>query len=52
MPTAFRDRGPRVETRDGWIVMAIEGMPDRKLTKANGAASGNGETKESHEPIS
>ena len=40
LPTGFRDRGPRVETRDGWIVMAIEGMPDRKLTAANGAASG------------
>ena len=52
LPQGFRERGPRVETRDGWIVMAIEGMPDRKLTKANGAASGNGETKESHEPNS
>ena len=25
--------GPRVEQRDDWIVMAIEGMPDRKLTR-------------------
>ena len=39
LPLGFRERGPRVEQRDGWIVMAIEGMPDRKLTKANGAAA-------------
>src|SRR6478609_2298073 len=36
LPDEFRPRGPRVEERDGWIVMAIEGMPDRKLTRAEG----------------
>jgi len=36
LPADFRDRGPRVAERDGWIVMAIEGMPDRKLTRAEG----------------
>ena len=36
LPTEFRARGPRVETQDGWLVMAIEGMPDRKLTRVNG----------------
>ncbi len=33
LPAGFRDRGPRVEQRGDWIVMAIEGMPDRKLTR-------------------
>ena len=33
LPKEYRDRGPRVEQREGWIVMAIEGMPDRKLTR-------------------
>ena len=37
LPAQFRDRGPRVEQRGDWLVMAIEGMPDRKLTRANGA---------------
>src|SRR5829696_3962892 len=38
----YRERGPRVEQRDDWIVMAIEGMPDRKLTRVNGAGGGDG----------
>ena len=42
LPAEFRERGPRVEQRDDWIVMAIEGMPDRKLTKANGNGGGSG----------
>jgi predicted TIM-barrel fold metal-dependent hydrolase len=39
LPSAFRDRGPRVEQRGDWIVMAIEGMPDRKLTRVNGSGA-------------
>ena len=31
--------GRGVEQRDDWLVMAIEGMPDRKLTRADTAAS-------------
>jgi predicted TIM-barrel fold metal-dependent hydrolase len=42
LPAQYRDRGPRVEERDGWIVMAIEGMPDRKLTRTAGDSAGNG----------
>ena len=42
LPVEFRERGPRVEQRDDWIVMAIEGMPERKLTKANGNGGGSG----------
>ena len=41
LPAAFRDRGPRVEQRDDWVVMAIEGMPDRKLTKGTAAEGPN-----------
>lgn len=37
LPEAFRTRGPRLVESGDWLVMAIEGMPDRKLTKANGA---------------
>jgi len=48
LPASFRDRGPRVEERDGWVVMAIEGMPDRKLTRTSGE-SGSGETSATHE---
>src|SRR5262249_18370065 len=43
LPAQFRDRGPRLERRGGWFLMAIEGMPDRKMTRANdgnNAASG------------
>jgi predicted TIM-barrel fold metal-dependent hydrolase len=35
LPPMFRDRGPRLETRGDWYVMAIEGMPDRKLTRVD-----------------
>ncbi|HTD51089.1 MAG TPA: amidohydrolase family protein, partial [Acidimicrobiia bacterium] len=35
LPSAFRDRGPRVEQHDGWMVMAVEGMPDRKLARVD-----------------
>ena len=45
LPAQFRERGPRVETRGDWVVMAIEGMPDRKLTRTNGAPrAGNGDS--------
>ena len=37
LPKQYRARGPRVEQQGEWIVMAIEGMPDRKLTRVNGA---------------
>jgi predicted TIM-barrel fold metal-dependent hydrolase len=37
LPAEYRSRGPRVEQRDDWVVMAIEGMPDRKLTKGASA---------------
>src|SRR5438270_215032 len=40
LPLEYRERGPRVEQHDGWIVMAIEGMPDRKLTRLAGEAAG------------
>jgi len=39
LPTEYRERGPRVEQQGEWIVMAIEGMPDRKLTRTNGGGS-------------
>jgi predicted TIM-barrel fold metal-dependent hydrolase len=35
LPMSFRSRGPRVEERNGWRVMAIEGMPDRKLARVD-----------------
>lgn len=41
----FRERGPRVEQHGEWIVMAIEGMPDRKLTRVNGSG-GSADTHE------
>ncbi len=43
LPGGFRDRGPRVEQRGDWIVMAIEGMPDRKLTRVNGSGAHAGD---------
>jgi predicted TIM-barrel fold metal-dependent hydrolase len=39
LPQAFRDRGPRVEHHDGWMVMAVEGMPDRKLAREGAPSS-------------
>ena len=38
LPEEFRERGPRLEQRGDWFVMAIEGMPDRKLTRADGGS--------------
>jgi len=40
LPGAFRDRGPRLEQRGDWYVMAIEGMPDRKLTRVQKSEPG------------
>ncbi len=50
LPTAYRDRGPRLEQSGEWFVMKIEGMPDRKLTRVNpqpAAASSGGASDES-----
>ncbi|MDZ4828182.1 MAG: amidohydrolase family protein [Actinomycetota bacterium] len=43
LPEQYRERGPRLEQSGDWWVMAIEGMPDRKLSKAGGAAPGGGD---------
>ncbi|HEX5097451.1 MAG TPA: amidohydrolase, partial [Acidimicrobiia bacterium] len=48
LPHQYRDRGPRLEEDGEWLVMAIEGMPNRKLTRVDGGAA-NGEAKKSHE---
>jgi predicted TIM-barrel fold metal-dependent hydrolase len=34
LPASDAGRGPRLERRDGWFVLAIEGVPDRKLWRA------------------
>jgi predicted TIM-barrel fold metal-dependent hydrolase len=34
LPRALRDRGPRVEVRDGWIALLVEGRLVRKLAQA------------------
>jgi predicted TIM-barrel fold metal-dependent hydrolase len=39
LPAEFRERGPRVEQDGDWIVMAVEGMPSKKLHKLDPAAS-------------
>jgi predicted TIM-barrel fold metal-dependent hydrolase len=49
LPKSFRSRGPRLEQQGEWHVMAIEGMPDRKLARVDGAQSDGGEAKRSHE---
>jgi predicted TIM-barrel fold metal-dependent hydrolase len=33
LPERFRDRGPRVAIENDWYVMAMEGMPSRKLSR-------------------
>ncbi len=33
LPAAMRDRGPRLVVDGDWYVMAIEGMPNRKLSR-------------------
>ena len=37
LPSQYRERGPRVAEEDGWIVLAIEGVPSRKLSRAGEA---------------
>jgi predicted TIM-barrel fold metal-dependent hydrolase len=36
LPARYRERGPRLEVDGGWYVMAVEGMPARKLGPADG----------------
>jgi predicted TIM-barrel fold metal-dependent hydrolase len=31
LPAEYRERGPRVVEDDGWLLMAVEGIPNRKL---------------------
>lgn len=40
LPGPFRERGPRVVEHEGWLMMVVEGMPDRKLSRlgSNGGA--------------
>lgn len=38
LPEAYRARGPRLVEAGDWLVLAVEGIPDRKLTRANGDA--------------
>lgn len=42
LPARYRDRGPRVVEAGGWHVLAVEGMPDRKLGRAGAAVPGGG----------
>jgi predicted TIM-barrel fold metal-dependent hydrolase len=35
LPAGMRNRGPRLEVAGDWYVMAIEGMPSRKLTRVD-----------------
>ena len=42
LPHEYRDRGPRLEQRNDWMVMAIEGMPDRKLSRVGSEGGGSG----------
>ena len=46
LPQQYRHRGPRLEQDGEWLVMAIEGMSNRKLTRVDGGAA-NGEAKKS-----
>jgi predicted TIM-barrel fold metal-dependent hydrolase len=45
LPEQYRSRGPRLEVDGDWYVMAIEGMPNRKLSRVSndGGAAGGGE---------
>jgi predicted TIM-barrel fold metal-dependent hydrolase len=42
LPAPYRDRGPRVVEAGDWYVMAVEGMPDRKLSRV-GEGAGTGD---------
>ncbi len=39
LPATFRDRGPRVAVENGWYVMAMDGMPSRKLHRLEPGAA-------------
>jgi predicted TIM-barrel fold metal-dependent hydrolase len=39
LPEHLRSRGPRLEVDGDWFVMAIEGMPNRKLSRVGGDTS-------------
>jgi len=41
LPARFRDRGPRLVVEGEWYVMAVEGMPNRKLSRVNGGSEGS-----------
>ena len=43
LPPGFRERGPRLEVAGDWYVMAIEGMPDRKLSRVDGDGGDRGD---------
>jgi predicted TIM-barrel fold metal-dependent hydrolase len=45
LPEQYRSRGPRLEVSGDWYVMAIEGMPDRKLSRVD--AGGRDESRRS-----
>ncbi|MCU1426113.1 MAG: amidohydrolase family protein [Actinomycetia bacterium] len=38
LPEQYRSRGPRLDVDNGWHVLAIEGMPNRKLSRVEGGA--------------
>lgn len=40
LPAQYRERGPRLEQDGEWLVMAIEGMPNRKLSRRSRADAG------------
>lgn len=42
LPAAYRGRGPRVEREGDWLMMAVEGMPSRKLWRVDGTGAGGG----------
>jgi predicted TIM-barrel fold metal-dependent hydrolase len=42
LPAHYRDRGPRVVESGGWYVMAVEGMPDRRLARVGEGGRGGG----------
>ena len=48
LPAALRDRGPRITVADGWYVMAIEGMRDRRLARVEPRAARDGA--DDHDP--
>ncbi len=47
LPRRYRHRGPRLEQQGEWMVLAIEGMPARKLTRT-GADKRGGQPRSPH----